>query len=212
MKYQPYITLYTYRTYAPLSKQARHESDDAEEFGWNELHKIDQSCKLPVNLSCHSILAVKNRIFVFGGLTDSNLYAIEEHRRKSRRKEPKMNGPQASNRFYEFSLRRNDGKKHVSFGEYPWQRMLDMPQPRCMAGTVKLGKRIYIIGGYSTDASCSVENSVDSYNINKRQWKHEFTINGQDYREVDCCLIEVPITNGESVNDKSTGTGRWVMW
>ena len=78
--------------------------------------------------------------------------------------------------------------------------------------TLPTGNKIYVIGGHDAQSPITTVSSVQYFHARRLEWRDAFALPAAgDYRDVDCCLLSVPLSNRDFTPVKY-GDCKWVMW
>ena len=73
------------------------------------------------------------------------------------------------------------------------------------------GNKIYLIGGHKIEENEeSYVETVEYFNPRKNKWYEAFSLGAGSYRDVDCCILSVAVTNKDFRHDAISYD--WVMW
>lgn len=73
------------------------------------------------------------------------------------------------------------------------------------------GNKIYLFGGCPIEDESVSVNTVQYYHTKKEKWTSSFSLGEGDFRDLDCAVISVPVTNKDFV-PVTYGDCKWVMW
>ncbi|XP_064638929.1 kelch-like protein 25 [Lineus longissimus] len=175
---------------------------------------LTERVPLPKMLAKHSMTRLGNAMYLIGGLAREGRTIPEEPPTDH---EPPLD--EVAERletspgvYCHRSRSRSSARTNILASRENWHTCPEMKQPRCEAGLVATGNRIYVIGGHDHTHPDKSILEVDSYHVIKEKWQTAFTLDERSYTSVDCCMIDVPVTNTAFKCEAFTGTCKWVMW